>query len=761
MKEKITARNYTIPKDLQGEILEFFWEKHINAKANRPTLVSFSCKGNMEKLLILIGQAKKTVCLQSEFLESPNVSTECVKAAQRGVRIYILLGRLPQIPIGLQPLVGKCLIRSGFKSIGSYILADAGFPQAKGYLFTHQLEENSLLLNIPDDGLPIHWMITLDAQQIKEFHVFFCHHFWNMTLDEILDTGDLGRPRKASRSPFGDIALPQEHYQSEQVLPILNAYLDKSICHASVFQVDNNFFSALSWNKFTQGMILTSVLGNEPKAISSIGEKVPIHACDGTNSLNCFLFQGNVGYVIPKAILSSKDSVYALRLNADQWDDAMAYLKHIAKTSGYEYMRKQKLQAIKSSIRFLDNPEIELRIQPSVSQSFGDIGLPEVADLQNLDTQKIIVQRTRSVRELLALEIQYSFTLHPPYLPGKARQDRIYEEWDSVQKEYQRYLDNIKATLEKIEERKYSLAGKVWEGLKSFFTGKTQFTNEEKEHLESLKKLILSQEIPLKREEVVKIVNEIADTVSQNYEEVEEEIEKQKARVAWDEKKQDLEKALAEKKEELAAKEKELEQFEAKYKEGLIAKEKEYAQAREYTAKELKIESNAWEEKQAQWEQDAEPGKDKETRKSAREKLEKMREIDDILSIWKNSQDIERNRRNSQIVSLRNKVEESENRLVMHGERFIYNSKGASSSSHSSLEGVMSVKTKREKDGNAKKSSFSSTYAPIFPKEELPKTGTLYQEGKERYLAIQYWEQLELAKKEADRLRAHLCVAKD
>jgi hypothetical protein len=46
------------------------------------------------------------------------------------------------------------------------------------------------------------------------------------------------------------------------------------------------------------------------------------------------------------------------------------------------------------------------------------------------------------------------------------------------------------------------------------------------------------------------------------------------------------------------------------------------------------------------------------------------------------------------------------------------------------------------------------------PKEGLPTAGILYVEGNTRYLAIENWEQVELARKDAERLKATLCASR-
>jgi hypothetical protein len=46
------------------------------------------------------------------------------------------------------------------------------------------------------------------------------------------------------------------------------------------------------------------------------------------------------------------------------------------------------------------------------------------------------------------------------------------------------------------------------------------------------------------------------------------------------------------------------------------------------------------------------------------------------------------------------------------------------------------------------------------PREGLPTAGTLYVEGENRYLAIESWEEVEQARKDAKRLTATLCASR-
>ena len=58
----------------------------------------------------------------------------------------------------------------------------------------------------------------------------------------------------------------------------------------------------------------------------------------------------------------------------------------------------------------------------------------------------------------------------------------------------------------------------------------------------------------------------------------------------------------------------------------------------------------------------------------------------------------------------------------------------------------------------------NSSYSPSkdcqlnIPKEDLPTIGQLKEKGGQRYLEIIYWEEVQEAKREAERLHAKLCV---
>jgi hypothetical protein len=46
------------------------------------------------------------------------------------------------------------------------------------------------------------------------------------------------------------------------------------------------------------------------------------------------------------------------------------------------------------------------------------------------------------------------------------------------------------------------------------------------------------------------------------------------------------------------------------------------------------------------------------------------------------------------------------------------------------------------------------------PREGLPTAGTLYVKGENRYLAIENWQEVEQARKDAKRLTATLCASR-
>lgn len=73
-----------------------------------------------------------------------------------------------------------------------------------------------------------------------------------------------------------------------------------------------------------------------------------------------------------------------------------------------------------------------------------------------------------------------------------------------------------------------------------------------------------------------------------------------------------------------------------------------------------------------------------------------------------------------------------------------------------SFEEVASKKKKKQKENKTKENLIEITKFEEVPQEDIPLVGKLYTQKNSRYLAIEYWEQLEQARIEAKRLNAKI-----
>jgi hypothetical protein len=141
--------------------------------------------------------------------------------------------------------------------------------------------------------------------------------------------------------------------------------------------------------------------------------------------------------------------------------------------------------------------------------------------------------------------------------------------------------------------------------------------------------------------------------------------------------------------------------------------------------------------------------------KIEKENQKKKKQETDSLNTFKNSKGQDKSKLQKDIDDITRKIKSNDEENQKHGERFIYKKEPKSSSS--SLREVSSANQKQ----NSKAEITNEEIAKLilsFPKEEPALVGTLYNKENKRHLAIQYWEEYEKAKQEAERLNAVLCV---
>lgn len=232
--------------------------------------------GNLlPRIISYIRFARDFICLSSFLLEDTSLLSELRKAADRGVRIYMLTAAEQQIDEPywdedaerkerreaykkmILDLTGRCLIRTGEHLHSKFIIFDPK-TNPKGFMFTCNLTQRALTENIE-------LALELDARQVRDIFLQFYRGFWIEAKREILEKGKEGGRLK--QVPSTDVAAPPEPEQLKWTVgkdTVLKSYVRDMISSAKesltvscwTFEGDHDICKLLK-EKAEQGLGIT------------------------------------------------------------------------------------------------------------------------------------------------------------------------------------------------------------------------------------------------------------------------------------------------------------------------------------------------------------------------------------------------------------------------------------------------------------------------------------------------------------------------
>lgn len=325
----------------------------------------------------------------------------------------------------------------------------------------------------------------------------------------------------------------------------------------------------------------------------------------------------------------------------------------------------------------------------------------------------------------VSVNIEYKWQNIPFYLPEKASENSLYDKWKKKNDEIIKVLDGILQKIQDAEKRKYSLA----EVFSRFFLGKKQRFNELKDEIDELKQTDFPNITESKLKEKIKRINEIHEQVQKEIGEIEIEDKSAKLDEEIDElnlKLKEKETALANIKIELEIKQKELD-----------GKLKDFLAKNNLEEKNLAKHKNEWEQKAR--------NKNPEEAEDAQIKLDELNELQNkvFYNKLKSSSENTEKEVNKNKNDIKTKEKEKEKLKAKQN-----------AETKSSLEELNS-------SSSSKHNSTQKNYFEVPDLLQLPQIGKLFQVNSQSFLAIEFWEQYEQGKSEAERLKATLCAIKN
>jgi len=445
------------------------------------------------------------------------------------------------------------------------------------------------------------------------------------------------------------------------------------------------------------------------------------------------------------------------------------------------FLRYSLLQEMVQPFRFLDEPKKVYQCQDWLEHRLEDIYLDAMTSFMNPDIESLTYDITRFNRERIALEIGFSVTLHPPYLPKDAKLDDLHDQWEETQHKWARKIETLRDLLKKVEEQEHSFKGKVKSLLKGLLTGNLQWKRTQDKQITELAQWLPLYADKLERQDKLDAINQVNDNLQRKLGNMQEELDKAEQQIAWEVKRDDLKKQLGEAQNHLAQSTQELDTFEADYK---LQEQKKSAVLEEQWQVFVSqtISENTWTQimenqsakpqgwpvQYAQIKADSDKHKNLKEQMSAlqaekiisliefkaffnalKEEKKEAKRIKEILSIFRGSSQTEQEKLDKQLKQAERKVVDSQQAIEKQGNRFIY--VASSQDEKSSLFDIMR--------SSKKQTQKSTTFTIAWPKEELPASDIkLYRHGSQRWLCITEKAQFDQGQQDAERLKAKLCT---
>jgi hypothetical protein len=324
-------------------------------------------------------------------------------------------------------------------------------------------------------------------------------------------------------------------------------------------------------------------------------------------------------------------------------------------------------------------------------------------------------------------KIEYEWTNIPFYLPEKSNESPLYEKWKTERSKINNHIETVLNKIQEAEKREKTISS----ALSRFFLGKKTTFNKLKTDLEDIKQTEFPNITNKELKEKISAINIIYSQVEGEIGEIEQEDKKAK-----------LDEEINDFKERKKSKEKEL-----TYKEGELSEKenKTSVQLKDFLAKH-KIEEALLGKLKSEWQQQSGQKNKKNNPREADEaeaKLTELNEIQNQVFINKLKYEIENIQR--EVKRIEDEIKRKENEKSKSSQQ---------GGSKSSLTEFVSNESSKQSSSSGKQLS-----VPDLP--PLPRVGILYQLNSQTYLAIEFWEQYEQGKLEADRLKAKLCAIKN
>nr|MDO8117548.1 hypothetical protein [Candidatus Sigynarchaeota archaeon] len=644
----------------------------------------------------------------------------------------------------LSKVLGKALIRINSNVSCHAILVDPTSKSQKGLIlnkelldFGNQYKEN-----------PVFLQLALNKDQIADFYSFFKNLFWMGAEKEILTEKDLSpqRDEKPVSLKTSAITTTRLLYDFKDC-----TYLTTSVRDSLANAVDSvqiafengipprleDLVKAAITRTAGRNSVLVPMITWPQEQFSSIN----VNSNSTINDYPVFTFpvdfsfisiDSKTGFLFLDTIepAQPKPGKYYLgiKLDAQQTKMMLGFLSFLTSMSEFEYYSRKSLAEIKNEIRILQDGNF---IKPDLAES-------EQIILQDVKTNNIdeFLKRREETPNLKSFKkkfkrtIYYSWNVIPPILPDGSKEDQIYQAWDDLDSKFHAYFTRLVDAIDSLV--RYMNANET-ERVKLIFLGTNQ-------KLKEIRDVVQTCQITDVKGSSIKDIQKSIGILEQQYRSFIELQTRVQIALRNDNRinklineSKAIHDQIGEQNNEIGSYHKQIHDNEEKLKE----KQDERLELEKILKKKKK--------------------------KDEDDTMDKLKENDLLINSIKD----EINDARSSVEKLEKKNADNEKKIVEIEKEVKKLSTALESGAieadspgiGESLKELLASRQKKEKNEPAPGEILDkseSKFDGSIPKDPLPSTGRLYSVKKDRYLAIQYYSEIESGKKEASRLGAKL-----
>ena len=512
---RIVPRQEQFRVDYQNEHLPALFSK----QASDADFSSSLPKLNSEALSQVVCMARLTLLIGCEQLKGESLIQAIKEQAEKGIRIYLLLGEKTANKAAIDTLSGRCLIRTGVSQQGALVLVDHTTTEAQGLL----LMSGQPLVAADQSA----WGIQLEPQQIDDSFRSFCKLFWEKSNEEYLQQN---QQQSSVQHPDGDVVTNHSH----QFRDTLNDYLSDTL---------NQLQAATRTGFSASGDDWRLLLGTQSSDIAK-------HARTGValsdNQIPSLLLSSEGNWLLPDQPDFSAAN-WCLKLSAQQSQEIDQAYDQAFESAAWQYQSETAIGecADKQLLRFADQPGLEYVVEEVRDIELEDFSTQNIDSFLDDDVEQLASGVTSWQRSQLAHFIDYDVVVHPPYCPESAAPDALYQDWEKSEQDWQQRLEVLTNAQSKIDQQQASIADKFRGFIKGFLLGQGQSVKSLNQEIDALKNWSVTSSTPAEREQYRQRLESLLDKIRKRGADTEQELDKARQNESWEQKRSSLQKNIA------------------------------------------------------------------------------------------------------------------------------------------------------------------------------------------------------------------------